>query len=67
VHFPPEQVFALAPEALVHARLGVPGQGVFSASAVDVCIRGLSRFRDQLQYFQGYRALSRERLERLRE
>lgn len=41
----------IAFEGLLYARLSVPGKGVFEASDARVCLRELSRFRDQLQYF----------------
>jgi hypothetical protein len=46
----PDFAPAIAPQALVFARLSVQGQGVFEASDAQVCLRELSRFRDQLQY-----------------
>ncbi|MDX1961565.1 MAG: hypothetical protein SFX18_00340 [Pirellulales bacterium] len=64
---PPEQRLDLAPYALLHARLGVPTAGVFSASVADVCIRPPSVMRDQLQLYQGSRSWRREYLERLAE
>lgn len=45
----PDLHFDIATAALVHARLGVPGQGVFEASFADVPLRDCSRIRDQLQ------------------
>ena len=48
------------PQALLHARLSVPGRGVFEASDAQVCLREFSRFRDQLQYFTPGRYLPLE-------
>jgi hypothetical protein len=56
----PEFVTTLAPQALLHARLGVPGRGVFEASTANVCIRECNRFRDQLQYYTPSRQLPLE-------
>ena len=50
----------IASQALVHARLSVPTVGVFEASDVQVCLRELSRFRDQLQYYTPGRYLPLE-------
>lgn len=47
----PDYEVTLANQGLLHARLSVPGQGVFEASDAQVCLRELSRFRDQLQYY----------------
>jgi hypothetical protein len=46
---------------LVHARLVVPGQGVFDDSADAVRIRAYSAFRDRLQQLEGTRFLPHER------
>lgn len=56
----PDFEFALAHQALLHARLSVPGQGVFEASDARVCLREFSRFRDQLQYYSPGRYLPLE-------
>jgi hypothetical protein len=50
----------LAQQALLHARLSVPGQGVFEASDAQVCLRQFSRFRDQLQLYTPGRYLPLE-------
>ena len=50
----------LASESLVHARLGVPGQGVFEASDAQVQLKECSVFRDQLQYYTPGRYLPLE-------
>jgi hypothetical protein len=50
----------LAPHALVHARLGVPGVGVFEASDAQLWIRELSFFRDDLQLYYPHRYLPLE-------
>ncbi|HEY2413107.1 MAG TPA: hypothetical protein VGI40_12735 [Pirellulaceae bacterium] len=47
--FHPDFYFDVARQALLHARLGVPGQGVFMASDANVQMRGFSRIRDELQ------------------
>jgi len=47
--FHPDFYFDVARQALVHARLGVPGQGLFLASDANVQMRGFSRIRDELQ------------------
>lgn len=57
----PEFDLELAPHATVHARLGVPGQGVFEASSTDVRIRPYSALRDQLQQTTGQRFYDVER------
>lgn len=54
----------LGNNALVHVRLGVPGQGVFEASDALVRLRLPSRFRDQLQQERGTRYLAPERVYR---
>lgn len=53
--FHPDVDFDIAPGAVVHARLGIPGQGVFEASADCVPTRNFSPIRDQLQLYQGQR------------
>ena len=50
----------IAAQALLVARLSVPGQGVFEASDAQICLREPSRFRDQLQYFTPGRYLPLE-------
>lgn len=47
----PDYQVTLANQGLLHARLSVPGQGVFEASDAQMCLRELSRFREQLQYY----------------
>jgi hypothetical protein len=47
--FHPDFYFDVARQALVHARLGVPGQGLFLASDANVQLRSFSRIRDELQ------------------
>ena len=47
--FHPDFYFDVARQALVNARLGVPGQGLFMASDANVQLRGFSRIRDELQ------------------
>jgi hypothetical protein len=47
--FHPDFYFDVARQALLHARLGVPGQGLFMASDANVQMRGFSRIRDELQ------------------
>jgi hypothetical protein len=56
----PDFDLSLSAKALVHARLGVPGRGVFEASDANVLLREYSRFRDQLQYFTPRRYLPLE-------
>ncbi len=53
--FHPDSAFDIAPGAVVHARLGVAGQGVFEASVDCVPTRDISPVRDQLQLYQGQR------------
>lgn len=53
--FHPDADFDIAPGAVVHARLGIAGQGVFEASANCVPTRDFSPVRDQLQLYQGQR------------
>ncbi len=55
----PASDVGLHPEALLNVRLGVFGQGNFSAS-VPVQIRAFSPFRDRLQLHQGVRYLPGE-------
>ena len=47
--FHPDFYYDVARQSLVHARLGVPGQGLFLASDANVQLRGFSRIRDELQ------------------
>ena len=64
--FHPDFYFDVARQALVTARLGVPGQGLFLASDANVQLRGFSRIRDELQmqtkerFFQQENAIERE-------
>ncbi len=58
--FHPDADFDIAPGAVVHARLGIPGQGVFEASADCVPTRNFSPIRDQLQLYQGQRFFTNE-------
>ena len=53
-----------APHATVHARLSVPGQGVFDATSSDVRIRPYSALRDHLQQTTGHRFYDVERTAR---
>jgi hypothetical protein len=53
----PDFEATLASVGMMHVRLGVNGQGVFEASAADVCLRAPSRFRDQLQHSSRHRYL----------
>lgn len=57
----PDFEHTLAEHGLLHARLSVPGQGVFEASDPQVCLRESSRFRDQLQLYTPGRYLPLER------
>lgn len=57
----PEAQIALAPFGVVHARLSVPGQGVFHASAAAVRIRPYSAVRDEHQRATGQRFFPQER------
>lgn len=57
----PEFETHLKPIGLMHARLSVPGQGVFEASDAQVRIRPYSGFRDRLQQQAGTRFLDLER------
>lgn len=56
----PDFALEVAPQALVHAKLGVPGTGVFEASDSQVMLREYSCFRDHLQYFTHRRYLMLE-------
>lgn len=58
--FHPDVNFDVARQAVLHARLGVNGQGVFEASDANVQLRGFSRIRDQLQMFQRRRYFGEE-------
>jgi hypothetical protein len=53
--FHPDVDFDVAACAVVHARLGIAGQGVFEASADCVPLREFSPIRDQLQLYTGRR------------
>ncbi|MFH1923324.1 MAG: hypothetical protein ABIP48_25965, partial [Planctomycetota bacterium] len=57
----PEFDLELAPYAAVHARLSVPGEGVFEATESDVRVRPYSATRDHLQYTTGQRFFPLER------
>jgi hypothetical protein len=50
----------IGPQAVLYARLGVSGQGVFEASDDDVCLRACSYLRDQLQFRQDRRFFRQE-------
>jgi len=56
----PEFQLAVAPHGAVHARLSVPGQGTFEATASTVRIRPYSAVRDQWQQATGYRFFPQE-------
>ncbi len=58
--FHPEIDVDIAPDALLNARLSVPGNGSFDASDANVNLRPLSQFRDELQLGTGRRFLRRE-------
>lgn len=57
----PEYHLDWAPHGGVHARLSVPGQGVFEATDAAVRIRPYSAFRDRLQHTTGGRFVPLER------
>lgn len=57
----PEFDLEWLPHGLVHARLTVPGHGVFETTASTVRIRPYSAARDHLQQITGYRFLPIER------
>ncbi|MFH1267499.1 MAG: hypothetical protein ABIK89_17385 [Planctomycetota bacterium] len=57
----PEFDLELAPYAAVHARLSVPGRGVFETTESDVRIRPYSAARDHLQYATDQRFFPLER------
>jgi len=57
----PEFDLELAPYAAVHARLSVPGRGVFETTESDVRVRPYSATRDHLQYTTGQRFFPLER------
>jgi hypothetical protein len=59
----PDFTFDLEPHGLVHARLSVPGQGVFEASQAMVRVRPYSSVRDRAQQTTGSRFLPTERLD----
>jgi hypothetical protein len=56
----PDVDMNLADHALLNARLGVPGHGVFEASDAQLSIREFSHFRDQLQLYFPHRHLPLE-------
>jgi hypothetical protein len=56
----PEFDTTISPLALLHARLGVPGRGVYEASDDQVCLRPCNRLRDQMQYYSPSRQLPLE-------
>ena len=49
--FHPDVNFDVSRQAVLHARLGIPGQGVFEASDAWTRLRDFSRIRDQLQLY----------------
>jgi hypothetical protein len=55
-----EADFKIGPQAVLYARLGVSGQGVFEASDDNVCLRACSYLRDQLQHRQDRRFFRQE-------
>lgn len=57
----PEFDLNVGSSAILHARLTVPGQGTFEASADTVRIRPYSALRDRLQQLRGTRWLPEER------
>jgi hypothetical protein len=59
----PDFQFDLDPHGLVHARLSVPGDGVFEASQALVRIRAYSSVRDHVQQATGSRFLPVERVD----
>lgn len=63
--FHPDRDFQFAPDAVLTARLAVPGNGVFNASAEFVWLRPANRLRDSLQLRTGNRYFSEE-FDRLR-
>ena len=56
----PDFSLNMATQALVHARLGISGLGVFEASDAQVHLRESSRLRDQLQLYSPQRYLPLE-------
>jgi len=64
-HVHPEAMHAIATYGIVHARLGVNGQGVFEAADSFVRLRQASPTRDRLQLFHGQRFFPIERPPRL--
>jgi len=59
-NFHPNRELDVAEIALLHVRLNVPGQGVFSASDDRLVLRRWSPFRDDLQQATGRRYLRQE-------
>jgi hypothetical protein len=57
----PEYELSLPRFALVHARLSVPGQGVFEASLDGLSLRGFTPVRDRLEAASGTRLFSSEK------
>lgn len=62
----PEFDLRWAPKGLIHARLSVPGEGVFAASASMVRVRPYSAVRDRLEQTSGGRFFEIERTGRSR-
>lgn len=62
--FDPEQSLAVQSEAVLVARLSVPGQGVFEAVSPTLFLRSYSSLRDQLQLQTGQRFFPQERRSR---
>jgi hypothetical protein len=60
----PDVNLQLGSYGTVHARLSVPGQGVFDDTATMVRVRPYSSTRDRLQRFQGTRFFPQERTTR---
>ena len=58
--FHPDVDLDVATEALLHARLSVPTQGVFEGSDANVYLRPFSRLRDDLQQQTGNRYFRQE-------
>ena len=60
----PDFDLTVAPAGVVHARLGVPGQGTFDTTQSTVRIRPASAVRDDLERSSGQRFFPDERTER---
>lgn len=60
-NFHPDRDLEVSIESVLHARLGVPGQGLFEASSDAILLRPINFLRDDLQLQTGSRYFKQER------